>query len=182
MENFENQNMEQDSYKTGSTKPPKNRGGLVAGLLVAVILLAGVCSILGLMNVQLFRMLQAEKKHPVSFAPSETKVVTTEPTRDATGKPELGLTVDSIGELDQRYFHLPAGALITQVEAQGCGAKAGLAVGDIILSLNGVEVETAEALELVLQTCQAGDRVEVGFYRYRTEQKLKTTVILEARG
>ena len=103
----------------------------------AVILLAGVCSILGLMNVQLFRMLQAEKKHPVSFAPSETKVVTTEPTRDATGKPELGLTVDSIGELDQRYFHLPAGALITQVEVQGFGAKAGLAVGDIILSLNG---------------------------------------------
>ena len=62
MENLENQNVEQDSYKTGSTKPPKNRGGLVAGLLVAVILLAGVCSILGLMNVQLFRMLQAEKK------------------------------------------------------------------------------------------------------------------------
>lgn len=182
MENFGNQNIEQDSYKTGSTKPPKNRGGLVAGLLVTVILLAGVSSILGVMNIQLFRMLQAEKGTPVSFSPNETKVVTNEPTRDATGKPKLGVTVGNISELDQRYFHLPAGVLITEVDAQGCAARAGLAVGDIILAFNGLEVQTAAELDLLLQTCQVGDRVEVEFYRYRTEQQLKTTVILEARG
>ena len=99
MENWENQNFERDSYQTGSTKPPKNRGGLVAGLLVAVILLAGVSSILGLMNIQLFRMLQAEKGSSAFFSPNETKAVVTGPI-DVTGKPKLGLTVSSINELN----------------------------------------------------------------------------------
>ena len=37
MENFENRKNAQDSYKTGSTNPSQNRGGLVAGLLVGVM-------------------------------------------------------------------------------------------------------------------------------------------------
>ncbi|MBQ8768681.1 MAG: PDZ domain-containing protein [Oscillospiraceae bacterium] len=185
MENFGNQNIEQDSYKTGSTKPPKNRGGLVAGLLVAVILLAGVSSILGVMNIQLFRMLQAEKGSPVSFeenTPTETKATVPGSSQNAAGKPALGLTVSSLSELDQRYFHLPAGVLVSQVEEQGCAAKAGLAVGDIIVSFNGVSVLTAEELEQALQACQIEEQVEVVFYRYRTEKQHRATVILDDNG
>lgn len=179
MENWENQNIEQDSYKTGSTKPPKSRGGLVAGLLVAVILLAGVSSILGVMNIQLFRMLKADKESFASFAPTEGKGITPEPTRGDAGELRLGLTGEDISELDQRYFRLPAGVLISAVDARGCAVKAGLAVGDIILSFNSVRVLTAEELEQALQACQAGDCVEVVFYRYRTEMELKTTVVLD---
>lgn len=181
MENWENQNFEQDSYQTGSTKPPKNRGGLVAGLLVAVILLAGVSSILGLMNIQLFRMLQEEKGSSAFFSPNETKAVTPGQI-DASGKPKLGLSVGSISELDQRYYHLPAGVLITEVDHQGCAATAGLAVGDIILTFNGVSILTPQALEQVLLACQAGDRAEVEFYRYRTQEMRKVTVTLETKG
>lgn len=185
MDNWDNQNIEQDSYKTGSTMPPKNRGGLVAGLLVAVILLAGVSSILGLMNIQLFHMLQAEKGSPVSFEenmPTETKGVAPGADQDAFGELALGLTVDSISELDQRYYHLPAGVLITEVDMRGCAAKAGLAAGDIILSFNGVEVQTAEELEQALDACQVGDRIKVEFYRYKTKQMMETVVVLEAEG
>lgn len=182
MENFGNQNIEQDFYKTGSTKPPKSRGGLVAGLLVAVILLAGVSSILGVMNIQLFRMLQAEKGTPISFSPNETQEATPGAAQNAPGKPALGLKVSSVSELDQRFYHLPAGVLITEVDAQGCAARAGLAVGDIILSFNGVSVLTAEALEQALQECWAGDRIKVEFYRYRAEKQFTATITLEAKG
>ena len=48
-----------DSYKNGSTKPPKSYGGLIALLLVAVIFLGGIASALGIMNVKLFRQLKA---------------------------------------------------------------------------------------------------------------------------
>ncbi|MBQ7817620.1 MAG: PDZ domain-containing protein [Oscillospiraceae bacterium] len=179
MDNWENQNIEQDSYKTGSTNPPKNRGGLVAGLLVAVILLAGVSSILGVMNIQLFRMLKADKESFASFSPTEGKNVTPEPTPGDSGELRLGLTGENISELDQRYFHLPAGVLISAIDERGCAAKAGLAVGDIIVSFNGVNVLSVEELEQALQACQTGDRVEVVFYRYRTEKELKTTVALD---
>ena len=46
-----------DTYQTGSTKPPKSRSGLVAVLLIAVIFLAGLTSILGIMNIHLFSAL-----------------------------------------------------------------------------------------------------------------------------
>jgi serine protease Do len=48
---------DQGVYRTGSTQPPKNHGGIIAILLIAVILLSGVVSVLGVMNIRLFRQL-----------------------------------------------------------------------------------------------------------------------------
>jgi predicted metalloprotease with PDZ domain len=182
MENLDNQNVEQDSYKTGSTKPPKSRGGLVAGLLVAVILLAGVSSILGVMNIQLFRMLEEKTELPFSVAPTQQASVPFHAAQDVFGTPKLGVTVEGISELDRRYYHLPVGVLVTQLDPRGCAGKAGIADGDMILSVSGISVETAEALDQALQDFRAGESVEVEFYRYRTKQLQKVTVILEAEG
>ncbi len=178
MENFDKQNIEQDFYKTGSTKPPKNWGGLVAGLLVAVILLAGVSSVLGIMNIKLFRMLQTEEEESVSFAPTEpvTTAVGQETDNDPSG---LGLTGDSIDELDQRFFGLPAGVLVSDVMENGCAARSGIAPGDIILSFNGVEVLNGQELQAAFSACEPGAEVEVVLYRYRTQQQLGITLVLE---
>lgn len=51
---------DRDYYETGCTRPPKNRGGLIAVLLTAVIILGSACSMLGLLNAQLFRLLTME--------------------------------------------------------------------------------------------------------------------------
>ena len=58
---------DRDSFRTGSTKPPKSRGGLVAVLLIAVILFCSISGILGILNVRLFSQLQQEKKSGLSF-------------------------------------------------------------------------------------------------------------------
>ena len=67
---------ERDSFETGSTKPPKNRGGIIAVLLVAVIFLGGITSALGLMNVRLFGALAEAGKETIpmlfSTEPSDT--------------------------------------------------------------------------------------------------------------
>ncbi len=47
-------------YQTGSTRPPKSRGGLIAFLLILVIVLLGAVTILGVMNVKLFRQLNGD--------------------------------------------------------------------------------------------------------------------------
>ena len=49
---------DRDSYETGSTRPPKSRGGLIAVLLMAVIVLLGLTTMLGLLNVRLFAQSQ----------------------------------------------------------------------------------------------------------------------------
>ena len=64
--NFSNP-WEQDSFRTGSTRPPKRRSGLVAVLLIAVIILCSTSGALGFMNIRLFSQLQEQKASDLSF-------------------------------------------------------------------------------------------------------------------
>ena len=86
---------EESSWQTGSTNPPKNRGGLVAVLLVLVIFLSGIVTVLGVLNVKLFRQLRQQEKQdelaisytidePKETAPLETvpSVTDREPVRE----------------------------------------------------------------------------------------------------
>ena len=60
---------DQGIYETGRTRPPKSYGGLIAILLVVVILLSGVISVLGILNVRLFTQLkQAGENGSDSFS------------------------------------------------------------------------------------------------------------------
>ena len=66
-------------YGTGPTDPPKNNGALVALMLILIIFLCGIVTMLGLMNIRLFRELKTDKKQQelaISF--------TTEPTEEMT--------------------------------------------------------------------------------------------------
>ena len=50
---------EQNTYQTGSTCPPKSKKGLIAILLVIIIMLCGAVTILGVMNIRLFKQMNA---------------------------------------------------------------------------------------------------------------------------
>lgn len=69
-------------YGTGRTTPPKNRGGLLAVLLILIILLCGIITVLGVMNIRLFQKLQVREKKDLamSFSAVETQAETTAPT------------------------------------------------------------------------------------------------------
>ena len=62
---------DEEIYGTGNTQPPKSYGGIIALLLIIVIFLSGIISVLGLMNVKLFKELKQmnrqEQDMPVSF-------------------------------------------------------------------------------------------------------------------
>ena len=65
---------DRDSYETGSTQPPKNRGGIIALLLILVIFLSGIASALGILNIKLTEKLKGtdDPTGPVIFLPTET--------------------------------------------------------------------------------------------------------------
>ncbi len=64
----ENEPWEENSYRTGSTRPPKSRAGLIAVLLIAVILLCSVIGVMGQLNIKLFSRQQPEQpENPLSF-------------------------------------------------------------------------------------------------------------------
>ena len=59
---------ERDSYETGSTRPPKSRNGLIAGLFIAVILLCSVSGAMGILNIKLFSQLQEQNPDDSNLA------------------------------------------------------------------------------------------------------------------
>lgn len=65
------------AYYTGPTDPPKNRGALVAVLLIFIIFLCGIVTVLGVLNIRLFQELKVDKQQrelAISFTtePDET--------------------------------------------------------------------------------------------------------------
>ena len=63
------------SWQTGSTQPPKDRGGTMALLLILIIFLCGIITVLGILNVRLFTQLQnrEEVSASITFTPEETE-------------------------------------------------------------------------------------------------------------
>ena len=51
------------SWQTGSTQPPKDRGGTMALLLILIIFLCGIITVLGILNVRLFTQLQSREEN-----------------------------------------------------------------------------------------------------------------------
>ena len=98
MDDYRNQHEPWDPsiYGTGRTRPPKNRGGLVAVLLVIVIFLGGLVSVLGILNVKLFAQLNdqsKEKEQSLSFV-SEGEHTILETAPDLTATEPTGTSAD----------------------------------------------------------------------------------------
>lgn len=70
------------AYGTGRTCPPKTHSGMIALLLILVIFLSGIITVLGLMNVRLFRELsdhEEEEENALSISFSAEEAVSTVP-------------------------------------------------------------------------------------------------------
>lgn len=71
-----------NTYYTGPTEPPKNRGALVALLLIFIIFLCGIVTVLGVLNIRLFQKLNREEPSQelaISFTTEETEPETQAP-------------------------------------------------------------------------------------------------------
>ena len=69
---------ENSSWQTGSTQPPKNRGGLMALMLILVIFLCGIIAVLGILNIRLFQKLQTQQENELSISFTTSATVPTE--------------------------------------------------------------------------------------------------------
>ena len=92
----ENKNKDGDlwdngAYGTGRTKPPKNHTGMIALLLVLIIFLTGIITVLGLLNVRLFRELNTQEKEEDTLSISFSEV-----------KPAVGLVPAEEEEEDRQ--------------------------------------------------------------------------------
>ena len=90
----------------------------------------------------------------------------------------IGVTVETVTPaLQQQYSLTPStGALVASVEPASPAAKAGLQANDVIVSLNGTSIQSAEDLTAALHPLAPGDHVKVGIYRGSVQQTVDVTL------
>ena len=92
------------------------------------------------------------------------------------GRPDIGLTGTAISTFYQFYYHMPAGILLTAVEADSDAAAKGVAPGDVLMVLDGVQVTSLDVLEQIVYASAVGDELEARLYRDGTEYTVTITM------
>jgi serine protease Do len=75
----------------------------------------------------------------------------------------MGVTIADVTPDNAKFFdvHKAVGAVVSDVNPDSPGAKAGLKTGDVITALNGKEVTDAGELQMEVTQKQAGDTVQL---------------------
>ena len=156
-------------YRNGSTRPPKNYGGIIAALLVFVIFLCGINGVLNLMNIRLLGKLQETAETTLSAgvdfseAQDETHVQSAADTTCA--QLPFGLQGCSLSGFDQMLYQLPEGVYITFVTPDGTADRLGIRPGDVLIQLNHQPLTDSQAVTDILAQLQTGQTVQAQFSR-----------------
>lgn len=164
------------TYETGVTQPGKSYRGIIAALLTVVIFLSGVVTALGLVNVHLFRKLQAEDRSPVapvSFEAPEEGISPYARMDVGTQIPELGIWYVMVSGICNQYYEIPMGLMVTSENHMDIRS------GDVLRAIKGQLIETEQTLQDVLAACETGEQVEVTFYRPSEKKERKVILSVE---
>lgn len=92
-----------------------------------------------------------------------------------TGKPNVGILLDDVDEVVQRYG-IPAGSEVLAVLEDSCADKAGVQVGDIITAVGDATVKSTAELQSAVKSYRAGDTVTFSVYREGETMELQLTL------
>jgi len=94
-------------------------------------------------------------------------------------RPWLGVTLYTVDQYAVFRYRLAVdkGTLITEVAQGSPASKAGLAVGDVIVSFAGKEITTAEEVIQAIHSSQIGQEVEIIYWRGQTKNTTRATLI-----
>ncbi len=157
--------IEENSYQTGRTTPPKSHSGLIAVLLAVIILLGGMVSALGLLNIRLFRATLGNQPEKSAISFTRTAEAGTPASVSENGLPIIGFSGKDISSIDQLYYRIPAGIYITDITPSSPAQAHGIEPGDILLRFNGGKITSTAALANALSACKPGDVVTLVIYR-----------------
>jgi serine protease Do len=90
----------------------------------------------------------------------------------------IGIGISDVTPDQAKFFHVEdaVGAVVTQVQPDAPGAKAGLKVGDVIRELDGKPVNDAGELQVMVQQRQPGDTVALKVLRDGKPMKISVTL------
>ena len=90
----------------------------------------------------------------------------------------IGVTIQQVNQALADSFKLqrPRGALVSQVEAGGPAAAAGLKPGDVILAVDGKEIELSSEVPPLVAAIKPGKQVTLTVWRDKSERSVRVKV------
>ena len=82
-----------------------------------------------------------------------------------TGRPNMGITGQTIDENDVQRFGWPYGVMVVSVEDGSAAQRAGLRLNDIITKIDSTDITDIQQMILVKNSYKAGDTVTLTVYR-----------------
>ena len=156
-------------YRTGRTEPAKHHRGIIAFLLICVIFLCGVVSVLGMMNIRLFRKLQKANTHtPLSFAQGDITPVQPEGDYLTVG----GITVQEMPEMYSDVYDLPKGLYVVDAPENGP-----ILPGDVLVGFDRSAVGSLAVLNALQDACKAGQKIDMTFFRQNADYFTHTVTL-----
>lgn len=174
-----------NTYRTGSTTPPKSHNGIIALLLVLVIVLCGIITVLGITNAKLFRILAQEEDQDLPVFFSNSRNLSSSPADHASAQSDmtgtalsvpLGIHGESVPKVHQLYYRVPSGLYVNKIEPEASASRHGLQPGDIITHVDGFSVTSPEDFSQALANYAVGDMVILTVYRNNASFTLSLTV------
>lgn len=161
---------QRNEYRNGPTEPRPKHNGITACLLILVIFLAGLVSVLGVMNIHLFHLLENQDgTAPLSFSQLDA----TTPTVEADSVTLAGMTIQEIPAIYQSVQELPEGLYIAFVAEDSPAHGQGILAGDVLVHFGGTPVTSLAQLKNLMS--DAPDQVTLTVCR----ESLCSEVILE---
>lgn len=96
------------------------------------------------------------------------------------GKSIIGISGQDVSESESKYYDIPRGVLVLQINKDCSAAKAGLKRGDIITHFNGKEIKSITELNNAKGTLRPGTEVTVNVYRDDEGENLTIKFKLES--
>jgi len=96
-------------------------------------------------------------------------------------RPATGITGSTVSKTISRYYGVPQGIIVTEVEENSGAYLAGIEKNDIITEIDGVPVESMADIQDVNSTHKVGDIIVVTFYR-NGNYYTANLILMEDRG
>jgi len=92
-----------------------------------------------------------------------------------TGRPLMGITVDTFDDGYAEYYEMIVGARVKSVAPGSAAETAGILVGDIIIALGDTKIESSNALIYALRKYRANDTESITVWRSGDEIEMTIT-------
>lgn len=82
-----------------------------------------------------------------------------------TGRPQIGISTRDVTETVSKYYNIPMGVYVAEVQEGSTAEFAGIQVGDVIIGIAGEPITTAEELNEIKNRYKAGDEITLTITR-----------------